>query len=267
MLTELIALAQRAGALAQSAQQCETPLRVEQKKSPLDVVTQADRDVEALLREALTRRFPGHGFVGEEGSVVRADAGAPVWVVDPIDGTSNFARGGFDWAVSIGLYDQGRAVAGVIHAPRLGLTLAGAEGQGATLNGQALPPLPAVRPGNSLMALEVASDTSSALQARTLRFIRDGGSMCRAYGSSTVAFLSVARGLTDAYIGFGSRSWDVMAGSAILSALGAQVHANRPLGDFQARFNLYAGCAQDAERWRRPLQGLEPGFETAAQEA
>ena len=87
-------------------------------KGAQDFVTEADGATERFIRDRLARDFPGEAVLGEEMGGA-ADGAGPLWVVDPIDGTSNFARGGDRWCVSIGLVMGGRAVAGAIarHAP------------------------------------------------------------------------------------------------------------------------------------------------------
>ena len=105
-------------------------------KGHQDWLTEADGAVEALLKRELTAAFPDDGFQGEETGT--GPAGRLTWVVDPIDGTSNFARGAPRWCVSIGLIEGDRALAGVLVAPALGETFAARDGGGATLNGQTI---------------------------------------------------------------------------------------------------------------------------------
>ena len=91
-------------------------------KAPLDLVSDADREVEATIRRLLARHFPGDGILGEE---LGGSATGRFWAVDPIDGTANFLSGLPFWAISLGLMDHGEPLAGGIFAPALGLMVVG----------------------------------------------------------------------------------------------------------------------------------------------
>jgi len=84
-----------------------------------DPVTEADRAIEALVRQAVLERFPGHRVVGEEGGTSGGDEAAPTWLIDPIDGTKAFVTGMVAWGTLVGLVDQGRPTAGWAYQPVL----------------------------------------------------------------------------------------------------------------------------------------------------
>ena len=110
------------------------PLDVEDKSTGgqhFDPVTRADREVEASIREALTRRFPDHGILGEEQPELTSDSPFR-WVVDPIDGTRAFISGVPAWGILLGLTFDDACIAGVMHQPYLGETFFGSS-QGAGL--------------------------------------------------------------------------------------------------------------------------------------
>src|SRR5512141_1956252 len=139
-----VELAARAGAL-----QMERYERVEQieHKSAKDVVTEVDHLSEALIFEAIRARFPDDALLGEESGGHHAKAGheatsgiGRAWVVDPLDGTINYANGIPFFCVSIALIEAGRPVVGVIHDPTRGETFAAHLGGRATLNGRAMAP-------------------------------------------------------------------------------------------------------------------------------
>src|SRR5579863_3723886 len=107
-------------------------------KGPQDFVTEVDGEVERLIQSRLLEMFTGDGFIGEEGPGLTGAPGAPVWVVDPIDGTSNFARGVPHYCVSIACV-IGRAVeVGVIYDPMRDELFCARRGAGAQLNGAPL---------------------------------------------------------------------------------------------------------------------------------
>src|SRR5436190_11768418 len=137
MYTEELAfaneLADRAADIAMGFYGGEFEIR---QKPDFTPVTEADTSVEAMIREALAKRFPGDAILGEEGGL--EGEGDRVWIVDPIDGTKNFADGIPLWGTLIALSVDGRSVAGVASAPAIGERYAGAKGEGATCNGRAI---------------------------------------------------------------------------------------------------------------------------------
>jgi myo-inositol-1(or 4)-monophosphatase len=103
------------------------------KRTQSDLVTEYDVRCEELLRASIARAFPDHAFVGEEKGGL--DSTKPTWYVDPIDGTTNFAHGHPFFCISLGLWDKGEPVAGVVHAPAMGVTYSAARGEGVERDG------------------------------------------------------------------------------------------------------------------------------------
>lgn len=126
-------LAERAGTLALSA----VRTMVREFKTDQSIVTNIDRAIEEMVRREIGERFPGDAFYGEEtgGDPLASDR---LWIVDPVDGTTNLAYGLPVWGVSIGLAVEGRPALGVFHLPRLQETFWFAAGEGAWLNGRRL---------------------------------------------------------------------------------------------------------------------------------
>lgn len=125
-------LALEAGALVRRLR--AGPLRVDQKAGG-EVVTAADLEADALIRAGLSSAFPGDAIFSEETPDTPDRLSSPrVWIVDPIDATSNFAEGGDEYSVSVGLAVEGRAVLGAIYNPAKDELFAGAEGFGVTMN-------------------------------------------------------------------------------------------------------------------------------------
>ncbi len=129
-LEETRAIATEAAALVLSG--FRKPIDI-QKKGEIDLLTEYDLKSEALIRERLTKSFPGTTIVGEEGE--KNDSADLVWHVDPIDGTTNYAHGHPYFAVSIALCEKTRPILGVVVAPALQLTWTGIRGRGAFRNG------------------------------------------------------------------------------------------------------------------------------------
>jgi len=190
-------------------------------KGAQDWLTEADGAVERFLSDALARHFPEDGFQGEEAGAARR--GVLRWVVDPIDGTSNFARGGTRWCVSVGLLDDRQPLLGVLTAPALGETYAACAGRGATLNGE---PIRAAATTDLRRAIVEAgwsprrgNDGYLALCGR----IMATGSMLRAGGSGALGLAEVAAGRLDGYAELHINLWDVAGALALLAEAGAHV--------------------------------------------
>ncbi len=197
-------------------------------KGRQDWLTAADGAVEQLIADRLAAAHPDDGFQGEEGGVTRA--GVLRWVVDPIDGTSNYARGAARWCVSIGLMDGDRAVLGVLVAPAMGETFTGREGAEATLNGLPIHAAATVAIDRAIVEAgwspRVATADYLALTGRLL----EAGAMLRSGGSGALGLADVAAGRIDAYAELHINLWDCAAALAILAGAGAVTTAFDPAG-------------------------------------
>lgn len=210
-------------------------------KGPLDLVSVADQEVEALIIDRLRAAFPDDGILGEEGGAISGTSGR-IWVIDPIDGTFNFVRGGSQWAVSIGLWDGAKPIAGIVHAPVMGLTLTGGAADAPALNGRILPPLSDYLPDRGSVGVGLGRAIPSAERIAMLRFLTENaGIMFRCCNASTIALLEVATGEVDGHIGYGESVWDVMAIWPILTALGAVSTLDWSQTDLSAKLRFVIG--------------------------
>jgi myo-inositol-1(or 4)-monophosphatase len=186
-----------------------------------DWLTEADGEVEAFIDAALASAFPEDGFQGEETGKGRN--GVLRWVVDPIDGTSNFARGNPRFCVSLGLIEDRTPLLGVIVAPAMGEVFAARQGAGATLNGA---PIRAAETSDLARGMVECGwsprRSNEAFFALTQAVIGTGATL-RAGGSGALGLADVAAGRIDAYIELHINLWDVAAGLAILAEAGAKV--------------------------------------------
>jgi len=204
-------------------------------KGAQDWVTEADGAVERLLSERLAQAHPTDGFQGEEGG--RARSGSLRWVVDPIDGTANFMRGGRRFCVSLGCLDGDQPVIGVIVAPALDETFAACHGAGATLNGTPIRAAATTELARATVELGWSQRRPrDAFLALTDRIIA-AGAMPRLSGSGALGLADVAAGRTDAYVELHINLWDVAAALTILHEAGATV------SDFMAGDGATAGNA------------------------
>ncbi|MDP3984868.1 MAG: 3'(2'),5'-bisphosphate nucleotidase CysQ [Acidimicrobiia bacterium] len=223
------------------------PGRVEAAhKSNSDPVTEADLAVDRALREELVR--PGEAWLSEETaddpSRLEADR---VWVVDPLDGTKEFVEGLPEWCVSIGLVENGRAVAGGILNPVADFLALGAEGLGCRLNGRTV----GVSDTRELTRATVLASRSEVRRGEWVRWDESDVAI-EAMGSVAYKLARVACGLADAtWTLVPKHEWDVAAGVALVQAAGGWVLT---LDNQQPRFN-------QPRPWLSGLIAAAPGLE------
>ena len=217
-----VELAQRAGRLL--TERYEKVERID-FKSAKDVVTEVDHLSEALIIDAIRAAHPGDGIVAEESGEYNAAAGhAPTagvgraWVIDPLDGTINYANGIPFFCVSIALVDGGRPVVGVVVDPVRGETFAATEDGPATLDGR--PIATSVKPKLSDFVVSMAL-SGRGLISRA-RAVRKAIRVSRSMGSAALALAYVGNGRFDAFVQQGGlSSWDIAAAGLIAKRGGA----------------------------------------------
>lgn len=224
-----VRIATEGGALLRGYFQRPQRLAIEHK-GRIDLVTEADKAGEAFIRKALAEATPDYAIMGEEeGGTFATDR--PTWVVDPLDGTTNFAHRHPYFSVSIGLVVPGldghpTPVVGCVHAPMFGETFSAAHGQGATLNGEALYVSPVVTLGDSLLCTGFPYAQNKRLHEETVnafaRFLTETHAVRRA-GSAALDLSHVAAGRFDGFFEVGIRPWDVAAGLVIVAEAGGAV--------------------------------------------
>lgn len=205
---------------------------VEEKSSRTDMVSDADRDAEALIRDLLEAERPDDGLLGEEGSATESANGRR-WVVDPLDGTTNYLYRFPAWVVSVALEDESGALVGVVHDPLHRETFTAERGRGARLNGAEI----AVSGVESLDTALIGTGfgysaerraQQAEVAAQLLPLVRD----IRRAGAAALDLCMVACGRLDGYYERGLNAWDWSAGSLIASEAGASVLplAGEPFG-------------------------------------
>ena len=250
-------IAREAGVIALRHFRALGSLPVEQK-GHLDLVTDADREVEDFITARLREIFPDDGILGEEHGGI-AGHSQRIWVIDPIDGTFNFVRGGQNWAISIGLFDHCRPVFGIIHAPARALTLSGGDNVPARLNGALLPPLPVLDPAQGAVSFGMHPTIATSDRLEVMRFISDDLRMSfRSSGSATSSLIEVALGETDGYIAMGDSCWDVMAGLPILSSMGVSHTIDWNVVDLEDKLRFACGSPALIDRVRPLLNTVAP---------
>ncbi len=193
-------------------------------KGVQDWLTEADGAIERFVGAALAQAFPQDGFLGEEGGRrANAPGRALTWVIDPIDGTANYARGSTRFCVSLGLMAGDEALLGVVAAPALGEIYAAARGHGATCNGSPIRVAATTVLERGTVELGWSRRRPDAMFQAMLAAVMGTGAAVRLGGSGALALMDVACGRTDAYVELHSNLWDVAAGLAILAEAGARI--------------------------------------------
>ncbi|GJN88918.1 hypothetical protein Rhopal_001889-T1 [Rhodotorula paludigena] len=216
------------------------------KKNRVDLVTETDQAVEAFIKESIAAKYPQFKFIGEESFAggERVDlTDEPTFIVDPIDGTTNFVHAIDFVCCSIGFTYKQEPVIGVIYNPFLNKLYSARAGQGAYLNETTRLPLTHPHPpalpslGHAVIGVEWGSDRSKAViekKGRTFMKLAgdgneiEGGVMAhslRSVGSAAINYAMVAAGQLDLYWEIGCWSWDVCAGTIIAREAGGKVYA------------------------------------------
>ena len=199
-------------------------------KGPQDYLTETDAASEAHIRDALADAFPEDSFFGEEGGGVISQS---VWVVDPVDGTANFARGVPHFCISIGYLRDGVPELAAIYNPVLDELYLARKGQGASLNGKPI----GVSKTSDYRSASVEMGWSTRIpNARYLEVVTELlgiGCNVRRCGSGALALAHVADGRSDAYVELHMNSWDCVPGMLIVEEAGGVVCPYLELGDLE----------------------------------
>jgi myo-inositol-1(or 4)-monophosphatase len=188
-----------------------------------DIVTDADLAAEAAVIQAIRTRYPGHALLTEEGGESVGNA-SYVWVVDPLDGTTNYSRRFPAFSVSIGLVHQGELTVGAVYDPLNRHLFTAQRGQGAKLNGTPLRVSRVDQVGQAVVALDWAhaQDERHEILARLGRVAPVCGTV-RAFGSAALGLCYVGAGWLDAYFHIGLKPWDMAAGLLLIEEAGGRV--------------------------------------------
>ena len=193
---------------------------IETKSTPTDLVTEADRETEALIVRGILAARPNDGLLGEEGASREGSSGVR-WVIDPIDGTTNFVYGIPAYSVSIGVERDGQMVAGVVHDVAMKEAYTASLGGGAHMNGRPIHVSSRSDLSTSLMGIGFAYDPQrrdhqAKFYDRVMTHIRD----VRRMGSAALDLCRVACGQLDGYFEFQLNAWDIAAGGIIVREAG-----------------------------------------------
>jgi myo-inositol-1(or 4)-monophosphatase len=202
----------------------DLPRRIRFKSNLKDLLTETDGAVEALLRDRLAALLPEAGFLGEEGSPKLGLAGLK-WVVDPVDGTTNFAHGVPFMATSIALCQDGEPLLGVVNLPLMGELFEAQAGNGARLNGREIHVSEVSNLAQALVSTGFPNDIARHQDAilRQLSLALPATQGVRRAGAAALDLAFVACGRYDAFFEFALNPWDTAAGVLLVREAGGRV--------------------------------------------
>lgn len=224
-------LAREAGAIARRYFRSGAALRIAEK-GVHDLVTQADLEVDRFLIERLGDAFPKDGVLTEESG---GAAARHLWVIDPIDGTQNFARGIAHFAISIAFHADGRTESGVVYDPIADEMFAARRGCGAFLNGERLHVRDPAAPHDAVVEAGYSLKRPTKEYTGLVDRLLEAGYGFLQNGSAAIGLAHVACGRTDAYCELFLNSWDVLAGLLLVEEAGGWA------SDFTANGGLEVG--------------------------
>jgi myo-inositol-1(or 4)-monophosphatase len=221
-------LAREAGRLAHSAfGQSATSM-----KGRHDVVTAMDGEVERFVRRAIAARYPGDAIIGEEEG---GGTGERVWLIDPIDGTANYARGIPHYCVSIGYLERGVPTVGAVYDPSHDWLYTAERGAGAWRDKERLAVSPCVDLGAATVECGWSTRRSTADYLALVARVMGAGCAIRRVGSGALGMVDVAVGRSEAYCELHINAWDCAAGILLVTEAGGLTN------DFFAGDGLTAG--------------------------
>lgn len=196
-----------------------------ERKGAIDLVTIADKECEAALTEAIRRRYPDHRILGEEGGTSGDPASPYRWIIDPLDGTTNFAHGMPLYSVSIAVERDGATIAGAVFAPVLGDLCMAVRGHGATRNGA---PIRVSKTETLADALLVTGFPYNRAEIVDWLMGTLGNHLVRSQGllrlgSAALDLSFVAAGHLDGFYELNLNPWDVAAGALLVEEAGGRM--------------------------------------------
>ncbi|WP_235357034.1 inositol monophosphatase family protein [Bacillus alveayuensis] len=200
-------------------------LLIQTKSSRTDLVTNVDREIEQFFIQKIRSTFPQHRVLGEEGfgDSLAALEGI-VWIIDPIDGTMNFIHQQRNFAISIGIYEDGIGMMGYIYDVVHDELYYAHKGAGAFLNGVPLSPLTETSVSESIVSINATWVTKNKrIDANVLAPLVKDARGTRSYGSAALEMAYVAAGRLDAYITMRLSPWDFAAGFVLVNEVGGIV--------------------------------------------
>jgi myo-inositol-1(or 4)-monophosphatase len=222
MIDDIIQISNEAGELIKNA--FGKAPSIEFKTNELNLVTETDKASEKLISDFIKKKYPSHGILAEEGSD-RNKSAEYLWVVDPLDGTTNFAHGLPIFAVSIGLQKNGETIAGVVYDVMRDVVYSAEKGSGAYENTKKINVNKNSNLGHGMLVTgfpyDIRENPDKAFE-RFIAFLKHARAI-RRLGSAAIDFCYVANGVFDGFWEVALHPWDLCAGKLIVEEAGGLV--------------------------------------------
>ncbi|MCH1623934.1 inositol monophosphatase family protein [Fredinandcohnia quinoae] len=203
-------------------QSFQSKLTIESKSNPDDLVTNMDKEIEQFFINNINKTFPTHKILGEEGFGNNIDTlNGVVWIIDPIDGTMNFVHQQRNFAISIGIYENGVGKIGLIYDVVHDELYHARKGKGAFLNTKKIQPLKNIQLNESILGINATWITENKrIDPRVLIPLVNAVRGTRSYGSAALEIAYVVTGRIDTYITMRLSPWDFAGGIILLEEVG-----------------------------------------------
>ncbi len=252
LLNTAVKAARKGGETAMRHLQHVHQLKVHTKQ-PRDFVTKVDLEAEAAIIESIRERYPDHAFLAEESG--QQGDGEYVWVIDPLDGTTNFIHGFPVFAVSIALRIKGRLTVAVIYDPNRQEIFTAIRGQGAQVDGHRIRVSNRRDLRDTLIGTGFPYRSKEIIQTYTkmLASVLENTAGIRRPGAAALDLAYVAAGRLDGFWEFGLQEWDIAAGSLIVREAGGLISELQGDGDYFRSGNIVVGNPKIHDALRKLL--------------
>lgn len=226
-------------------------------KGENDYVTQIDKDAEQAIIEKIRQSYPSHSFLGEEGGAIKGEDESFQWIIDPLDGTTNFIKGIPHFCVSIGLVHKGKLDQAVVFDPILGELFTASRGNGAQLNGYRIRVNSIKSLANTVLGTAFPFKQRDRIANFTQQFgqILEQAGDVRRTGSAALDLAYVASGRFDGYFEAGLKPWDMAAGELIVREAGGMVTDFQGGTDHMQSGDIVAGSPKAIQELVKHLKG------------
>ncbi len=266
LLNTAVKAARKAGAIINRASMDLDLLRVT-SKGHADFVTEVDRAAEQAIIEILSQAYPDHGFLAEESGAHRPPGAADyTWIIDPLDGTTNFIHGFPQYAVSIGCKHDGQITQAVIYDPTRNDLFTATRGRGAFLNDRRLRVSKRTLLQDSLIGTGFPFRNMDRLDQylQLFRRITACTAGIRRPGAAALDLAYVAAGRLDGFWEYGLAPWDMAAGSLLVIEAGGLISDDEGSAGYLDSGNVVCGAPKIYPQLLRMVRGLEPETQSEA---
>jgi myo-inositol-1(or 4)-monophosphatase len=266
LLNTAVKAARKAGAIINRASLDLDLLRVT-TKGQSDFVTEVDRAAEQAIIEVLSQAYPDHGFLAEESGARRPPGASDyTWIIDPLDGTTNFIHGFPQYAVSIACQHGGQITQGVIYDPSRNDLFTATRGRGAFLNDRRLRVSKRTQMKDCLIGTGFPFRNLDRIDQYLQLFKRVTACTAgiRRPGAAALDLAYVAAGRLDGFWEYGLSPWDMAAGSLLVIEAGGLISDDEGKADYMSSGNVVCGAPKVFSQLLRLVRGLDPEPEGGA---